>query len=434
MRLSLAAAACVVSMALLAGCSSQSQGPGALPAAGSSQSVHHGGVQFTGIPQLPKPHMSVKEILQSMIDGKIVPAIPRDALQRQLAFLNNPHHIRHDKKGGGGAAIWSNESFEDTIQGVNKTGTANAGPTIDTDENNDCENSFDLKVDGKRNVWTTCYETIVGSVASEGGAGEWNKSGNAVGTYQGGCPSNISPSECQDWESFPNSVAFSKSDVFVSDEYFYSFYNSYEDYIFGTGYAYWPLGDTSAQSTIINVYEVPFACGATDTDTCVVFDTGYVDVDNSGNLWGYAYGENETTGTEGTGIIEITSPTSSPKISNPLAFGSEDGWNYGYWGEAYISNKGKVLNAVDPYNATVLRWSLPDLTPMSSLGGGASDGWCEPVLGGFSKGDKDVAISDGCYSDQLDFAVVKTNQDTNGQDSSIDDNYGDGAAYAHSDK
>ncbi len=435
MRLSLAAAACAVSMALLAGCSSQSQGPGGtLPSAGSSQSVHHGGVQFTGIPQFPKGHMTVKQIFQWMIDGKMVPAIPREALERQLASLNHPR-VHHAKKGGG-AAIWSNEAFDYTIQGENKTATANAGATIDTDDNNSCYNSFDLKVDKKRNIWGTCYES--GSDV-EGGAGEWDKAGNAVTTYQGGCPSNIPASQCEVWYAFPNSVATSNTDVFVSDEYFENGYDctgygGCYDYGYGTGYAWWPKNNPSAQSTIINIYEVPFACGATDTDTCIVYDTSYFDVDNSGNLWGYAYGYDETSGTEGTGIIEITNPTTSPTISNPLAFGSVDGWNDGYWGTVDISNKGKVLNAVDPYTATVLRWSLPSLTPMSSLGGTSGDGWCEPVLGGLGKGSKTMVISDACYDDQMDLVKVKTNGDSTGTDSSIDDNYGDGAAYSHSDK
>ena len=188
-----------------------------------------------------------------------------------------------------------------------------------------------------------------------------------MATYNGGCPTNLAASQCAQFYGDGADVATTKSNVFVSNFYMENVYfctgpscasnpncvllsgSQYECYADETGFEYWLLGSPAAQPTMIDLTNM--------IPGYTVFETGYFDVDSTGNLWTYAYaGESTYPYTSGTGIVEITNPTTSPAATVAIPFGSMPGQYY--WGMSYVSNHGAVLNVTDPYAASTGQYTI----------------------------------------------------------------------------
>lgn len=443
MHLSLATAVSIALAAgLFAGCSTTQQGSSALPGSSSvGQSHHVGSMGFKGgVPQYPKGPMTRERMLKWFIAGKMLGTTSRENMVRDLKALEaakgRSHPAFHPDKAA--VRIWTNNPYEDEIIGTDNIGKGVVGTSITTTANG-CYAGMGIKVDHNKNIWESCSETTVGSsLMTIGGVSEYDKSGNPLALYNGGCPTNIPVSQCANFSGYGLDVATTQSTVFVSDEYMEAQYTcngsqcgsnpncTYQPYHYDwacyaiySGFEYWPSGSPTTQPTMIDL--TTLIPGST------VYNTSYFDVDSAGNIWTYAYGA--TGSVSGTGIVEITNPTTSPVATVAVPFGSMSGQYY--WGMSYVSNHGAVLNVTDPFAASTYQYNLsPSFTgtPFNTLGPVGS----EPLLGGFNKYDTRLVQADVTYSGQLDFVMVSTNTGTTATNAHL--YYPQGAAYARSDK
>lgn len=371
MRLSSAAATCVVSVALLAGCSTSSQDVGTLP--GSStirQPMGHSMHPYT-----PRGGINPKDILKLQAAGKIGYLGPRAEVEKAYQQLQaHPFRPLHRKKKGIGGGIFASLTYYDYILGINSKGTivTNAYPTAG------CTEPYGLKVDNSQNIWVGCYEGSLSTPTAQ----EYSSNGKQIASYNGSCPLNwqsASNTTCNGYfygyDGF-DSVADS-SHVFV-DGFFYGDDCSTPSctYTQLSGVEYWPAGQPSATPTLIMLpYDAP------------VQNVYYMDEDTSGNLWLGFYG---CTSACGYGLGEITSATTSPTFSVIEAPGT-----YEANGGVYVSNGGSTLNVLDPETHLTYQYTLPLTTggsPSNKLGPNAPFGYPEGI--GFNSTDKNVILGD----------------------------------------
>lgn len=376
MRFSLAAATCVVSIALLAGCSTSPQGTSALPGSGIAPQGSH--VRPDMMYQ-PKGGINPKDLLRLQAEGKIpAPGGRAEAAKALREMQANPNFRIHPAKGGGGVAIWSNMAYEDYTVGFNKSGKSLVAAVYSP--TSECYEPFGLKVDSSQNIWIGCYE---GGSSDTPTAVEYNKTGAMTGRYSFACPSGWN--SCDDYfygyEGYD--VAANSSDVF-QDGYFYGYNCGGTSCVYNSGFGieYWPNGSTSATPTIIQMPE--------DFSTIYVETLYGMDVDTSGNLWVTFYGYTASNGEYGYGLLKISNPTSSPSIGVVEPTGT-----YEYPQGVDISNGGNTLNVLDSDTRTINQYTLPLSTggaPSNKLGPTAPFG--EPAGLGFNSTDKNVAVGD----------------------------------------
>lgn len=370
MRLSLAAAICVLSVALLAGCSASSAGMGSLP---GSSNVGQPMVRAT-LPYTPRGGINPKDVLRLQAAGKIGYLGPRAEVEKALRQVQvHPLHV-HSKKGSG-AGILASLTYYDYILGINSKGTA----VTKAFQTTGCTEPYGVKVDHSQNIWVGCYEGANSTPTAQ----EYSSNGTQLGSYNASCPLNwqsTSNTTCEDYfygYSGYDSAADS-SHVFV-DGFFYGYDCSTPScpYTEGSGVEYWPAGEPSATPTLVLLpYNSP------------VQNVYYMDEDTSGDLWLGFYGC--LTSTCGYGLGEITSATTSPTftvIENPGTYQANGG--------VYVSNGGNTLNVLDPESRITYQYSLPlspGGSPAKKLGPNAPFGYPEGI--GFNSTDKNVVLGD----------------------------------------
>ena len=389
MRFALATAACTVLAALLAGCSTTSQGPS---------------------PVLPGavPH-SALALLRMQAEGKLPGPLPISVLRAQLQQLETqprPHfNLRSDASG---VQIWSAMTDAGYVLGSSASGTK-INASIDTEtQTTPGYYPTGLKVDHARNLWVA---NEVGSSLS--GVVQEYANGKLANAYSVQCPS---PAGCKYLYTTSFDVAVNSKNVFAALEYMdYEVCNPSCSQYDVSGFEYWPNGSPSSPPTLISLnYRSP------------VVALGWADVDGSGNLWftdsGYYDGSHY-----GYGLGEISNPTTKPAFTQVEPFGT-----YSFWGGVYVSNGGKTLNVVDEGAHNVYQYALPlspSGTPFNTLTPCQSG--CFLTSGGFNKGDTKMVIGDA--NDWLDIGKVATNQWKQSKAPQMNSSLL-GAAYTPSDK
>lgn len=369
MRFLLAAATCVVSVGLLAGCSTASQDVGTLP--GSSIGQPTGRVMQ---PYTPKGGINPKDVLRLQAAGKIGYLGSRAEVEKAYGEVESqPLHL-HAKKKSGSGGIYATLTYYDYILGINSKGTE----VTKAYQTTSCTEPYGLKVDHSQNIWVGCY---VGNLDTPT-AQEYSANGTQLASYNAACPSNwqsASETTCNSYfygyEGYDS--AADSAHVFV-DGFFYGYNCStptctYEQ---GNGIEYWPAGQPSATPTLILLtYGAP------------VYNLYYMDEDPSGNLWVGFYG---CTTSCGYGLGEISLPTSSPTFTV-----IEPPGTYEANGGVYVSNGGSTLNVLDPETRITYQYTLPLTTggsPSNKLGPNAPFGYPEGI--GFNSTDKSVVLGD----------------------------------------
>src|SRR5580698_9170127 len=253
MRLSMATAISVALAAtLFAGCSSSSQQGSTLPSSSVSQPMGKSGPPHW---QIPTRKISPLELLKLQIAGKVPGPGMRGALKRQLQRLEGKsrpqYHFRND---GGGAKAWSDDTDFGYLIGLSKKFTSVSDINV---ESNGCFEPITVKIDHSHNIWTACEES---SSFEAGAAQEYSSTGALLNTYNVGCPSNISPSQCEYFYSESFDTFQNSSDVFATLTYYENCYyvSTYDEQCGYTdgGIEYWPNGSPSSQPTLISVGQV----------------------------------------------------------------------------------------------------------------------------------------------------------------------------------
>jgi hypothetical protein len=407
MRASLAAAACVVLGALLAGCSNASQSSPALPgASGVSQMTAHPIVN----PDFVKGRIPPMKLLQLQAEGKLPGPIPTEILKQQYEQLKGKPrpHFKH----GDSATVkmWASDTDIGYLVGENQFATKTIS-ALDT-EANGCYYPITVWVDDDADIWSSCeYNSGFNGSAVE----EWTDTGTMQRVYVGGCPAPVSA--CEDFYAYSFSAAANATDVFSALTYFEWETPSGETY--GGGFEWWPEDEPSATPTLIALpYGAP------------VYDVYYMDVDNSGNLWFDYYGYDSTTSAYGYGLAEIETPTTDPTFVAILPPGTLE-----FAGGVYVSNGGTTLNVTDQDKRVIYQYVLPlspGGAPFNTLGPTKTNkiGFGDPVQGGFNLGDTKVVQGDAYGF--VDYAKVATNTWSRRNNTSL--YLPEGAAYTPSDK
>ena len=403
MRSRLATAACALIAALLAGCSSTSQGSSGLP----------GSAGMTQTPQvLPGavPH-SALGLLRMQAEGKLPGPVPLEVLRAELKRSETqprPHfNLSPDATG---VKIWSAMTDAGYVLGSSASGKK-INASVDTEtQTTPGYYPTGLKVDHSRNLWVA---NELGSSKSGGVVQEY-ADGKLANAYSVQCPS---PAGCNYLYSASFDVAVNSKNVFAALEYMdYEVCNPSCSSYNISGFEYWPNGNPSATPTLLSV-------GNYCSPVCAL---GWADVDSSGNLWftdsGYYDGSHY-----GYGLGEVANPTTNPKYTQVEPPGT-----YSFWGGVYVSNGGKTLNVIDEGARKVYQYALPlssGGTPFNTLTPCQSG--CSPTSGGFNKGDTKMVVGD--VNDWLDIGDVATNHWKQSKAPQMNSSLL-GAAYTPSDK
>lgn len=400
MRIPSLAAACAVSIAMLAGCSTQTQGTGGLPIAapgGAGASSGHPMNQY-----MPHHKLSQIELLKLQAEGTIPGPAPVSVM-KQIYKRIKTHGQTHLKVHGNAAnvAVWVADTNDNYLVGQKKNLTKTVA-TILTPYN-DCFDPVQIKVDHSRNIWAGCE----GSPSNTGAVAEWNSDGSPVANYTTSCPTNWHGCQGGQYYNYGSwSSAADASHVFAGVEFQYGEYCATTSFCYFTGAAgveWWPAGQPSATPTLIQLPN-PAIYPYVGVD-----DFYYMDEDNSGNLWFTYYGCTQIPLLCGTALGEISNPTSPSwtftVIETPLTYQCAGG--------VYVSNAGTVLNVTDPCTRVTYQYGLPVLPgayPMNVLGPTPQNafGLGAPVSGGFSQNDSKMILADS-YG-WLDRGEVSTNK------------------------
>jgi hypothetical protein len=391
MRLSLAAAACVVSFALLAGCSNSPQSVSTLPSIPTSGSAAHNmPPAHQAVSHMAMPHgkMNMIKALKLQIEGKLPAAVPTKVLKKiykAITTQKRPNWKYHPSHVG----AWTlNDAFGYMLGlkgNLKKTTTA-----VDV-EANGCNAPVTAKEDANDHVWISCeYDESFTS----GSAQEYNSVGRLLNVYDPGASSTGSGCQPSYYYCFSEGLGFdegqSSTNVWVGDTetiLFYcptSFYTCYEDV--DSGLYEFPLGSPSATPTFINLY------GTSDGNNNSIYYVGYLDVDPSNNVY-FTYDgcENGYPYICGDGLAEYTNTGQVQGLLPPGAIG--------FWGGVYVSGGGSTLNVIDQDTRENSQYALPmtyGAAPYNVMGPTPTNifGLGDPIQGTFNASYTKMAIGD----------------------------------------
>jgi len=416
MRVSLATAACVVFAALLAGCSTSSQGTSAVPnsfgaPSGASDFMrggnHQGVNPFAGI----HGKLTLEKIYKLQLQGKLHRVASREVLEAQIKVLQQHKRPRLRFNPDHTPAIWATNPNYGYLVGLNKAGTK-ALTAADTNSVG-CYYPYTVKVDHGGNAWTSCED----NASFNGGAvAEFSSSGAPEGTYSW-TPCTPSSTECY---GYGYDVAANASNVFGAVEYYFEeTCVSSCSYSYGAGYYWWPNGSPSAGGTFVNLYGYG------------MYDVYNMDLDSSGNLWVDGYGCYGSWC--GVGIAEVTNPASPSAAFNWIISEPELSSLGSECPEGLYVRAGGTLVVTDECTRVLYEFSLPSGTPAGSLGPTATNffGAGGPYSGGFNWNDTKIVQGD-TYG-WVDLGAVNTNHWNLKANPNLN-GYVPGAAYDPSDK
>ena len=362
--------------ALLVGCSS-SQTTSATPQ-DVSGSLQLAPIRSNFVSDLAKGRLTPRRLLRLELEGKLPAPIPRKTLRYQLEHLANarPHFAFH--RAVATVALWASDTNYSYLLGqdrrVRKTVIAIDAAT------NGCNYPIALKVDHAQNLWVGCE---FNGAFTESVVQKYTSDGALKAQYVPGCPNPVS--DCASFSSLGyDSAVDAAGNVFAAlNLYSIEICNPSCVSSESAGFEWWLGGNPSATPTLISL-------GANCAPVCGV---GYVDVDDSGNLW-FTFSGYNNTNTYGFGLGEITNPTTSPMFTIVEPIGT-----YQFFGGVYVSNGGKKLNVIDQGTRTISQYNLPlspSGTPFNVLGPTYTNafGLGDPVSGGFNQTEKKIAIGD----------------------------------------
>jgi len=155
MRFSIAAASLAVSVALLAGCSSSSQGVSALPGGGASSSQPMGGHGHGPFqPQVIHGKMDLVRALKMQIAGKLPAPARAHALQAILKTIQGHNRPNFGHHPGGAVGAWVLNEPNSYLLGLK----ANLKKSVTAVNlfSNGCEEPTTVKVDSAKNAYVAC--------------------------------------------------------------------------------------------------------------------------------------------------------------------------------------------------------------------------------------------------------------------------------------
>jgi hypothetical protein len=408
MRLSLATAACVVSFALLAGCSGSSMGsgsnlPSTVPQAGApghQMPAAHGPISHAS---MPHGKMNVLKGLKLQLAGKLPSPFTKKALKQIIKDMESGKrpHWKYNRVAPKHVGAWTlNDEFGYMLglkSNLKKTVTA-----VDV-EGNACYEPVTAKEDANDNVWISC---VFDASFASGSAQEYNSSGRLLNVYD---PGSGGGSGCQpsyyycfsEGESFDEGQ--SSTTVWLANTFTELFYcpTSFDTcyYTISSGLYSFPLGSPSATPSSVDLY------GTYDSANNIIYEVGYLDADPSNNVYfTYEGCENAYPYICGFGLDEYPSGGGQPQALIPPG-------GIGFWGGIYVSGGGSTLNVIDQEARTNTQYALPWTgTPENVLGPTPTNlfGLGDPIQGTFNANSSKMAIGDG-YG-WIDSGVVATNK------------------------
>jgi hypothetical protein len=359
MRLSLATAACAVSVALLAGCSSSPQG--SLPASGPSQTSasRSGGSHF----QAP-PRTLTREQAKNLH-----PNVFPEKLLQQLAKrkYHRPVHIAT----GGSVQEWLMDDGG-YIWGLKKDHKVVAYMT-------DCSGAEGGVVDKSGRLVVACTNTGTVNIYN---------AGNTTG------PADVVLQEDQSGYSYP-AAAFedNSGNIYVTNLYNYTNCDPY-CYFSPGNVAYWKTSNQASGAYPSGTYQDPN-----------MYEDYFGDVDTSGNV--YLDGLNNSFEPE---VDEVSNLINSPSATNLNISLEFPGGVYVIsprgTAELSVIDQGEYGSGQDalyvyslPYSGNLLYTDKPKQN---------IENLCDPVAGGYNNAESEILIGDaGCHS--ADLGVIATN-------------------------
>ena len=408
MHLSKASASLAISVAILAGCATSSQGTSSLP---NSSSASPSLTQLST--DLAKGRIDPMKRLKLQAEGKLPGPIPRAESQRILKYLStHPRpQIKVDHRGGP-VVVWTTNAEYSFLLGLNAKYAA--VKAIDT-ENNGCDDPLTIKVDAERNAWVACED----ATSSDGALEQEYPAGNGTPVTYGWTPGTSTgcPASQTCYGSQYDGGTDMHGDVFaeISSQFYCNPSGCFDA---PAGFVFWKAGDPPSTAQYILA-------------PSWVTNVEFMDTDTKGNIW-FDYESCSGSTSCAFGLAEVQKATRKhPKFVPILPPGELE-----YPGGVYVSHHGKILNITDQDTGSTYQVKLPvtpSSEPINTLGPTVHNifGYGDPISGGFNETETNLAIGDG--DGWLDVGTVKTNK-WKAKLSTAFPPWLDGAAYTPSDK
>lgn len=335
------------------------------------------------------------KLLELQAEGKMPSWFSRSVLQRMIKAREGPRPHIDARRNSGPIAVWTTNNSYDYLIGLTKKNKAVA--VIDT-ASNGCYAPFTVKVDHSKNVWTACElnNSIGGTVQ------EYSRAGVLKYSYAAEPPCNPSAG-CQSSFAYLYDGGATATDVFgaVSLAGAYTCNLSGCGWQYYTGFVYLPRSNPSANTKFV---ALPYGDPGVES-------VGFMDLDQSGNIWFDYYGC-QSLGSCGYALGELTNPTST-------AFGFTTIFEPGTLGSCpagiYVSKQdgAETLSVTDTCSREIYQYHMPvtpESAPFKILGPTPSDlgGHGGPVSGGFNKAGTSTVQGDA-YG-WLDLGDVSSNK------------------------
>lgn len=329
----------------------------------------------------PSGKIGPETLLKYEIAGKLPAPVRVPALKWQLGQIQGkarPHY--HFGPNGGAPKAWATNTNYGYLLGMSKK--YKTIMAINTGSNG-CYYPTTVKVDHAHNVWVNCE---YGSSFESGAAQEYSSTGSLMHTYDDGCPSNISPSQCFYMYGDSFDEASNSSNEFVGLSYYE--YCAYYCFYYSNG-GIEVFNSPSSQPILITA-----TGGFNPSQEIIVEGTGYFDVDSNNNVY-YTFDACEELYPYqcGYGLAEIENATSpSATQVNLIPPGG-----IGFWGGVNVNGAGTVLSLTDQATRTVTQYALPWTgSPIATWGPTRQNsfGLSDPVAGGYNSASSKLLLGD----------------------------------------
>jgi hypothetical protein len=290
MRLSLATAACVVTVAMLAGCSNPGMGTSSVPGSGT-QTAPMGQRSHEHVPnvRLYKPsELTKSHILAMQASGKFATRILHDAFMKGYKhYQSHPRFRPQVSRDGGTCGLGQNLFYYSYMVCF----TANAKKTIwattTYSGSTGCDYPQTAKVDASGNIWTACeYANDTEGAALQ----EYNTGGTLLAQYTSTCPTGYNCSSY--WFSYFFDAAVNTAGECGVAEDYETEWDSYSNYAYGSGLICYTSTSSSVlypawQYSNLSSYDIGTEC----EPICEAWEG---DMDSSGDVYFTYDGENSS--------------------------------------------------------------------------------------------------------------------------------------------